>query len=109
VAGFPTDLWTLACVTKVIEREFGVTYHPGNVWRILSDTVSGVYHRLGLYLQIHDQNINCEKVMGFLTMFHRHLRRKLIVVLDRYSAHRKAVRLFLLPARWAGSMAVPFT
>jgi len=36
-AGFPTDLWTLARVTEVIERELGVTYHPGHVWRILTD------------------------------------------------------------------------
>lgn len=36
-AGFPTDLWTLARVTQVIEREFGVKYHPGHVWYILTD------------------------------------------------------------------------
>lgn len=35
-AGFPTDLWTLARVREVIEREFGVRYHPGHVWRILT-------------------------------------------------------------------------
>ena len=34
-ADFPTDLWTLARVTQVIEREFGVKYHPGHVWYIL--------------------------------------------------------------------------
>ena len=34
-AGFPTDLWSLARVAEVIEREFGVKYHPGHVWRIL--------------------------------------------------------------------------
>lgn len=56
-------------------------------------TVSGLRHRLGLYFQIHEENINFEKVMSFLTMLHRQLRRKFIVVLDRYSAHRKAVRL----------------
>jgi hypothetical protein len=56
-------------------------------------TVSGVYHRLGLYFQIHEHNITYEKVMDFLTMVHRHLRRQFIAVLDRYSAHRKAVRL----------------
>jgi transposase len=33
--GFATDLWTLARVAKVIEREFGVKYHPGHVWYIL--------------------------------------------------------------------------
>ena len=31
--------------------------------------------------------------MAFLYLLHRHLRRKFILVLDRYSAHRKAVRL----------------
>jgi transposase len=36
-AGFPTDLWTLARVAEVIEREFGVKYHPGHVWYILRD------------------------------------------------------------------------
>jgi len=34
-AGFPTDLWTLARVAKVIETHFGVKYHPGRVWHIL--------------------------------------------------------------------------
>lgn len=34
-AGFATDLWTLARVTKVIENQFGVKYHPGRVWHIL--------------------------------------------------------------------------
>ena len=36
-AGFPTDLWTLARVAQVIERYFGVRYHPGHVWRILRE------------------------------------------------------------------------
>lgn len=34
-AGFATDLWTLARVAQVIERLFGVTYHPGHVWYLL--------------------------------------------------------------------------
>jgi len=36
-AGFPTDLWTLPRVAQVIERQFGVTYHPGHVWYILRE------------------------------------------------------------------------
>jgi transposase len=36
-ADFPTDLWTLTRVAQVIERHFGVKYHPGHVWRILRD------------------------------------------------------------------------
>lgn len=34
-AGFSTELWTLERVAQVIERKFGVRYHPGHVWRIL--------------------------------------------------------------------------
>jgi transposase len=33
--GFGTELWTLARVAEVIERRFGVSYHPSQVWRIL--------------------------------------------------------------------------
>ena len=33
--GFQGDLWTLPRVTEVIRREFGVTYHPSQVSRIL--------------------------------------------------------------------------
>lgn len=36
-AGYPTDLWTLARIAEVIERTFGVKYHPGHVWYILRD------------------------------------------------------------------------
>jgi transposase len=34
---FPPELWTLARVAKVIEREFGVAYSTVNVWRILRE------------------------------------------------------------------------
>lgn len=34
-AGYPTELWTLKRVAEVIEREFGVAYHPCHVWRLL--------------------------------------------------------------------------
>ena len=33
--GYHTKLWTLARVAEVIAVEFGVTYHPSQVWRIL--------------------------------------------------------------------------
>ena len=35
VYGFSTDLWTLPRVATVIQRTFGVTYHPAHVWKIL--------------------------------------------------------------------------
>jgi transposase len=34
-AGYSTDLWTLPRITKLIERNFGVRYHPGHVWRVM--------------------------------------------------------------------------
>ena len=56
-------------------------------------TVSPIRQRLGIYFRIHKQNIHYEQVIQFLTLIHRHLGRKFIVVLDRYSVHRKAIRL----------------
>lgn len=35
--GFRGDLWTCPRVAKVIEREFGVRYHPAHVSRILKE------------------------------------------------------------------------
>jgi transposase len=33
--GYETDLWTCPRVAHLIEREFGVSYHPGHVWKLL--------------------------------------------------------------------------
>ncbi len=33
--GYASELWTLPRVAEVIEKETGVRYHPGHVWRIL--------------------------------------------------------------------------
>jgi transposase len=33
--GFPTDLWTLPRIAQLIERLFGVHYHPGYVWWVI--------------------------------------------------------------------------
>ncbi len=35
--GYHTDLWTCARVAAVIEREFGVRYHPAHVSRVLGE------------------------------------------------------------------------
>jgi transposase len=60
---------------------------------IAAITVAPLRRRLGLYFQVHNHNVRFEEVMAFLYLLHRHLRRKFILVLDRYSSHRKAVRL----------------
>jgi transposase len=36
-AGFPTDLWTCSRVAEVVQREFGIAYHPDHLGRILHD------------------------------------------------------------------------
>lgn len=36
-AGYTTDLWTLPRISKLIEKHFGVLYHPGHVWRMMMD------------------------------------------------------------------------
>lgn len=33
--GFSTDLWTLPRVADLIDRTFGVRYHPAHVWKVL--------------------------------------------------------------------------
>lgn len=33
--GYPTDLWTLRRISEVIERQTGVSYHQGHVWKLL--------------------------------------------------------------------------
>jgi transposase len=38
--GFSGDLWTVARITQLISRQFGVAYHPSHVWWLLR-------HRLG--------------------------------------------------------------
>jgi transposase len=35
VLGYQTSLWTAPRVADLIERECGVRYHPGHVWKIL--------------------------------------------------------------------------
>jgi transposase len=34
-AGYRTELWTLQRVAEVIDRQFGIRYHPCHVWKLL--------------------------------------------------------------------------
>jgi transposase len=54
-------------------------------------TVSPRRRRRGLYWENHRHNLRGEQVVGFLRLVRRHLRRKTILVLDRWSVHRSAV------------------
>lgn len=64
--------------------------------------------RLNLYFQIFSRNIKADDVATFLSHLHQQLRRPLIVVLDRWSAHRKAVRLlYQRGASWLSAEWLP--
>jgi len=57
--------------------------------------------RLGLYYELLDHNARAADFIRFLREVHTHLHRPLILVCDRLSAHRSAVRqLQARGARW---------
>jgi transposase len=35
--GYETPLWTCARVADLIKQEFGISYHPGHVWKLLRE------------------------------------------------------------------------
>ena len=48
--------------------------------------------RVGLYLAVHEHNVTAEEVEVFLRDIERHVRRRVILVMDRWSVHRKAAK-----------------
>lgn len=48
--------------------------------------------RISLYFAVHEHNITAEEVEAFVRAVQRHLGRRLIVVWDRWSVHRKAAK-----------------
>jgi transposase len=48
--------------------------------------------RIGLYFAVHKKNVTAEETEAFLREVQRSLRRKLIVVMDRWAVHRKAAK-----------------
>jgi transposase len=56
-------------------------------------TLSPQRRRISTYWQFYDDNIVATDVVAFLRSLHRQQGRKLIVVLDRFNVHRKAIRL----------------
>jgi len=55
-------------------------------------SVSARRRRIGLYFAVHEHNVTAEEVEAFLRAMQRSLGRKLIVVMDRWSVHRKAAK-----------------
>lgn len=51
--------------------------------------------RVSLYFELYEQNIHTEQLCAFLRRLHQRLRRGIILVLDRWSVHRAAVKQLL--------------
>jgi transposase len=59
--GYGTSLWTSARVAHLIERECGVAYHPGHVWRILRQLGWSCQRPAGRALERNEQKIQLWK------------------------------------------------
>jgi len=58
-------------------------------------TVSPERRRLGLCFDIHDHNIDTDTFESFVRWLRRRIRRRIILVVDRWSVHRSGVRRLL--------------
>jgi DDE superfamily endonuclease len=58
-------------------------------------TVAPQRRRIGLHFDIHSHNIRADDVYRFVQAVRHRLRRKIILVLDRWSVHRAAIRQLL--------------
>jgi transposase len=56
-------------------------------------TLSPARKRIGLNFQLYERNIRAENVADFLRQLHRSRGTPVTLVCDRYSVHKKAVRL----------------
>jgi len=56
-------------------------------------TISPQRRRVGLAFRVYDENVHTQLVVQFLIQLRYQLRRPLLVILDRLSAHRAAARV----------------
>ena len=55
--GFPTELWTLARITKLIKRQFGHSFSTVHVWRMIRDLGFSSQRPTGRALQRDEEAI----------------------------------------------------
>lgn len=63
--GYETPLWTCPRVAHLIEKNFGVDYHPGHVWRILRQLNWSVQQPVGRALERDEARIDDWKRKGW--------------------------------------------
>jgi len=56
-------------------------------------TFSPIRRQFGWFFQLYTGNIHAEQLIPFAHHLHRHLRRKFILIVDRYVVHRQVARL----------------
>lgn len=64
--------------------------------------------RIGLYFAVHEKNVTHAELEGFLRELQRHLRRRLLVVMDRWAVHRKVARTLEADARFRFEWLPPY-
>ena len=57
VLGYETSLWTAPRVADLIERECGIRYHPGHVWKILRQMGWSCQRPVGRALERNEPSI----------------------------------------------------
>lgn len=63
-------------------------------------TLSPNTRRISVYFTYQYENVQAKHVIFFLRHLHQQLRRKLILVCDRWSVHRSAVRQLQVKSKW---------
>lgn len=90
--GFRGDLWTCPRVVKVIEQEFGVSYHRSHVARILKELNWTPQQPIEKAIQRNEQEIVCWRKEVWLEMKRKaHLEHRILVFIDESG-------FYLLPA-----------
>jgi len=61
VLGYETSLWTAPRVADLIQRQCGISYHPGHVWKILRRLGWSCQRPTGRALERNEAAIRCWK------------------------------------------------
>ena len=74
--GFPTELWTLARIAKLIEREFGHAFSTVRVWQLMRELNFSSQRPTGRALQRDEEAILAWKTKRWPTLKKRQTPRK---------------------------------
>lgn len=87
-AGFPSGLWTLPWIARLVEQRFAVRLTERSVWRLVRALGWSVQRPTGQARQRDEKAIRSPQVLEFLKALRATIGRKLLIVWDRLQAHR---------------------